>query len=298
MKRVVIYGMNSEYDRISNMISYERRKLNLEVISIICDEPVHHEHLDGIRIITESELKDEVFDYIVVTDEQRFDHISTMFPNKAIKSKVFSIPGFDFNEYSMLHDAKISIISDDCWGAYAYNYLGLKFHSPFILCAINPNDYFTLLSDLSSFLHSPLKCLQDFPECPMGILESKGKQVVIKFNHHSSFGDAKRKWEQRMQRINLDNIFVKMTLHNQKDALKFSQLPFQKKIGFYSSPSSLKDVLYLEQWGQKSSRTLLAINNNFKSYVLRSFDSGYDNMIRPVNIIRLLLGKNDYQRFS
>ena len=93
MKKIVIYGMNSEYDRISNMISYERRKLNVELVSIVCDEPVHHDHLDGIRIITESKLNDEAFDYIVVTDEQRFDHISTKFPNKAIKSRVFSMQG-------------------------------------------------------------------------------------------------------------------------------------------------------------------------------------------------------------
>lgn len=42
---------------------------------------------------------------------------------------------------------------------------------------------------------------------------------------------------------------------------------------------------------------LPAINHNFKSFVLRSYDANYQSLIRPFNIIQLLLGNKNYQRF-
>lgn len=296
--KIVVWGLDSTFDSIINLLRYESIQGNIHVIAIVCNNGFHNMSIDGIPIISSDELKNTKFDYIISTSQNNFETANSMFPNHVIKSKVLLTPLFELKNYIKLYRSDISIVSDDCWGAYVYNYLGLQFRSPFILASIKPDDYLTLLTDLKGFLTSPIECWQDFPDCPTGYLEYNGKRVLINFTHCTDFSSARIDWIRRIERFNYNNYFIKMTLHSDTEAQMFSKLPYTHKIGFFYRESLLDDVFYLTQWGQKESRVLPAVNNNFKSFVLRSFDSNYNGVIRPLNLIRLLLGEKDYQRFS
>lgn len=297
MIKIILWGLNNEYDRILNIVLAEIQKGSIEVISVVHDGCILSSHIDGFPIVSPKDLLEMSFDFIVTTSDESFEKANAIFPNQVIKSRVLFTPGFNFIEYTELYRRKISIISDDCWGAYVYNYLGLPFFSPFILCSIQAEDYFYLLSNIEHYLQAPLRCLYDFPDCPTGLLEGKTNNIVIRFNHSSSFSDAKEKWETRLQRFNINDFFIKMTIHSENEAERFSKLPFPNKIGFYARQTDKKDVVYMQQWGQPESRVLPAINHNFKSFVLRSYDANYQSLIRPFNIIQLLLGNKNYQRF-
>lgn len=69
-----------------------------------------------------------------------------------IPIRVFQIPCFDFLEYVQLKRNSVSIISDDCWEGNVYNYLGLRFDSPFINFFINNNDFIKMISNFENYI--------------------------------------------------------------------------------------------------------------------------------------------------
>jgi uncharacterized protein (DUF1919 family) len=47
-----------------------------------------------------------------------------------------------------LVEKDFTIISDNCWGGFAYKYFGLKYTSPFVGLVIFPSDYIMLLKEI------------------------------------------------------------------------------------------------------------------------------------------------------
>lgn len=114
---------------------------------------------------------------------------------------------------SLLKNKNFTIISDDCWGGEVYRELNLPYMTPFIGCFINPEDYLHLLQNIEHHLCLPLRFIDStkklpntellFPVALLGDIE-------INFMHYKTPLEAKEKWERRLKRINLKNVFYKI----------------------------------------------------------------------------------------
>lgn len=142
------------------------------------------------------------------------------------------IEGYDFmkNEISVVQgDGPMSIVSEDCFGAHIYQFLNIKYTTPFIWVGIrNDYEYIKMLSNLEYYLSLSLNFIQtDFPY-PV----AKLGDITVFFGHCSSEENAKFKWETRLQRFNFDNIIVKFASDDKNTLLEFDKLQIKNKIAF------------------------------------------------------------------
>lgn len=99
----------------------------------------------------------------------------------------------------------ISIISSNCIGGVILSELGLPSATPTINLYFESESYIEFISNLDFYLRKDLEeVIEDTFSYPKGKL---GDKVVIHFLHYSDFDSAKKKWDERKQRINWDNMF-------------------------------------------------------------------------------------------
>lgn len=122
---------------------------------------------------------------------------------------VFNMPYFDFMRYVNLIENPVSIVAMDCYGAFVYNYLRLPFMSPFILCFVGESDYIRL------YIHTELRLYEGADigrgTYPKGYLGDSENKIVINFNHHASFEEAKYDWNRRLKRMQ-ENMLITMAV--------------------------------------------------------------------------------------
>ena len=66
---------------------------------------------------------------------------------------------------------------------------------------------------------------------PVGRLDD----IHVYFTHYGSFEQAKRKWDERLQRLNMDNLYVVMVEKDgctEQDLAAFDQLNYKHKVVF------------------------------------------------------------------
>lgn len=114
----------------------------------------------------------------------------------------------------------ISIISCNCIGGVIYHDLGLRFDSPTINMFFEPGSYVEYISHLKEYSQAELIEIPSEYDYPMGQLGDEGK-VVIHLVHYASFDEAKRKWNERNQRINYENLFFILT---ERDGITYEQM--------------------------------------------------------------------------
>lgn len=124
-----------------------------------------------------------------------------------------------------------TIICNNCLGGILYHDLGMRFNSPFINLMIPTSQYVDLLKNL--YYIGDFDLVDATPKgCryPIGLLHSK---YELHFMHYNSFEEAKRKWEERVKRINYESLYVILVeTHSStyQDLVNFDNLPFQNKI--------------------------------------------------------------------
>ena len=128
-----------------------------------------------------------------------------------------------------------SIISMNCIGGVVSHELGLRFNSPTVNLWFEPRDYIKFLSNLEFYLFG---CEIEIDEqytkeysYPVGKLDD----IHIYFTHYESFEQAKQKWNQRLKRLNLDNIYIIMVQKDgctKQDILSFDKLKYKHKVIF------------------------------------------------------------------
>lgn len=107
-----------------------------------------------------------------------------------------------------LKNRDFSLISSNCNGALILHDLGLRFNSPFVNLWIRPKDYIKMLKDLKGYMESDLVFVsEEGISYPIGLL----KDIKVYFQHYSSREEALKKWNERKNRINYDNLFVIFT---------------------------------------------------------------------------------------
>lgn len=150
-----------------------------------------------------------------------------------------------------LRQTDFSIISNNCWGTFIYKKFNLQYQSPFINLFIFSEDYFELLENFTPQLlesirfieHEDSKYIDRLKErghfrlhYPIGII---GDSIELHFLHYEDKEDAKRKWEERVKRINYDKLLFKFSdSEGASDDMirQFDALQFKNKICFAANP--------------------------------------------------------------
>lgn len=180
-------------------------------------------------------------------------------------------------EKSRLKNKNFTIFSQNCIGSIMYHDLGERFNSPTINMLFEPNDFVEFLKDPEYWMKKDIKFVKDKKgdgEYPVGIL---GNKINIKFIHYKTQDEVIKKWEERMQRINWNNIFViacdgGMSYEN---ILKFDSLSqYKNKIIFTSKKMpEIKSSIFVEDFTDGADVRLLNFANPFgKRYYQKYID--------------------------
>lgn len=135
-----------------------------------------------------------------------------------------------------LKNRDFTIISSNCVGGVIYHDLGMKFLTPTInLNFKSLQDFIFYVQNIEDFQNAELIEITDSEyDFPVGrLLSNSGKSVVINFMHYKSFEEAKRKWFERSNRINFENLYVIIECRFKLDeatANMINDIKFKKRI--------------------------------------------------------------------
>ncbi|AKD38404.1 hypothetical protein I926_05400 [Pasteurella multocida subsp. multocida OH4807] len=125
----------------------------------------------------------------------------------------------------------ITVISSNCLGGFMLHDLNLRFNSPFINLYLTAKDFLRYLQNIEFYQSQPLEFIQTEKTYPVGKLAD----LHIHFMHYHNEQEAREKWQQRSQRMNLENLFIIMTDRDgctYQDLVEFDALPFKNKVVF------------------------------------------------------------------
>lgn len=131
-----------------------------------------------------------------------------------------------------------AIISNNCWGAGAYQATGTPYNTPTVGLFFRPDDYIKFLGNLRALAASTMEFIPvsryGFKDHPIGVI---GDGIEIQFLHYKSQEEARAKWQRRFERLppSDDDLIVKICDHAGLDQAQFDafrDLPFRNKIAF------------------------------------------------------------------
>ena len=130
---------------------------------------------------------------------------------------------------------------------------------------------------------------------PVGQLGNSDKNVKMNLIHNISFAEAKEQWERRKERINYNNLFVKMGFENsEKNCEKwidaFNSLD-HKKVLFYNGEKEVDRSFKTERFYWRQSKLSRVQQYSYNDFVRASY---YWEM----DILKLLTGDDHYSRES
>lgn len=135
---------------------------------------------------------------------------------------------------SRLSNNDFTIIANNCIGGIIYHDMKKKFLSPTINLDIPPRDFIVFCNHLKYYLSLEIQEIQSTENCPVGIIHGEFGDVRINFRHYKSFDEALCKWNERLMRINWENIFIIM--ESQVDDAyimqKFNKIPWNNRVLF------------------------------------------------------------------
>lgn len=176
-------------------------------------------------------------------------------------------------------EAPFTILSNNCWGGHVYRYFGFPYNTPTVGMYFFSGDYIKFLTKLDHYLTVDLimigskeskhyeelvKYHKESLNVPIGRLDD----IEIVFLHSHSPEEAFIKWNRRKQRINKDNLIVKMSQMNgctYEHLRAFDELPYKRKFVFTTKDYGLKSqVIFKECLGENE---ILNDTTNFRKYV-------------------------------
>jgi uncharacterized protein (DUF1919 family) len=128
-----------------------------------------------------------------------------------------------------------SIISMNCVGGVVSHEFGLRFNSPTVNLWFKPKEFIKFLEQKDYYLYD-CELQEDVRASkelgyPVGRLDDIG----IYFTHYESFEEAKRKWNERLKRLDMNNIYIVMVQKDgctEQDIRSFDRLKFKHKVVF------------------------------------------------------------------
>ena len=152
-----------------------------------------------------------------------------------------------------LQNHGMSVLSSNCVGAFILHDLNEPFNSPFVNLFIKPRDFIRYLQNMSHYHQQTLVFKPSDKAYTIGWLDD----IPIHFMHYHSEQEAQEKWENRLKRVNLDNLFIMMTDKDSPQGMieeeleAFDRLPFKNKVVFTHKPyPHLKSAFYIRGFEQ------------------------------------------------
>ncbi|RDE67680.1 DUF1919 domain-containing protein [Aggregatibacter segnis] len=152
-----------------------------------------------------------------------------------------------------LQNHGMSVLSSNCVGAFILHDLNEPFNSPFVNLFIKPRDFIRYLQNMPHYHQQTLIFKPSDKPYPIGWLDD----IPIHFMHYHSEQEAQEKWETRLKRVNLDNLFIMMTDKDSPQGMTeeeleaFDRLPFKNKVVFTHKPyPHLKSAFYIRGFEQ------------------------------------------------
>lgn len=130
-----------------------------------------------------------------------------------------------------LKNDNFTILCHNCTGGLIYHFLGKKFLSPTINLYFSAKDFIKFCENLEYYLNCMPKEIQTLNKFPV----MKIDDITIYGVHYKSFDELLRKWQDRKERINRNNLFIIMTERDgckYEDLMKFDRLNYKNKIVF------------------------------------------------------------------
>lgn len=144
-----------------------------------------------------------------------------------------------------VQNKKVSVISQNCVGGVVCHDCGLRFNSPTINLWIPAEEFVEFVKDLKKYLESPLVDISMNSLYPIGLL---GGKIHIHFLHYESFENAKKKWIERAQRVNFENLRIVMTENDgcsYSTLQRFDLLPYKKIVLTYKKYFDIRSSIYI-----------------------------------------------------
>lgn len=303
MKKCLVWGIGDEYNSCYNQLLFEELKGNLFIEALISKDK-YAKYIDAKEVIDKAEIFNYVFDYIIVFNKVKFLTIKNeaielgVTKDKIIDGRIFEIPNFDFKRYCSLIENPITIISNDCWGGMISNYLALEFCSPFVNLCLSTEDYMKFLENMNYYLQQELRIESegDIYSCsvPTGSLGDWNNKIILNFNHHASFIEAKNDWDRRKKRINLNNLFIKITLENNDETIirRFDKLTYANKVCFCPKQLEYESTVFLPRYIWTSmNKCRQEGSNNFGAFIRSVY-----YMLKSCDVLKMLCGEKDFVR--
>ena len=180
-----------------------------------------------------------------------------------------------------LKNKDFSIIGNNCFVGGIYHKFGLPYTTPTIWTYIYPEEYLRFLGDLGWYLKQPLKFKKEtshlmarkycrIMQCnyPIGVL---GEDVEVHFMHYPSEEEALEKWNRRVKRLNINNLFIIFSDGEEfKEEMleQYEKLPFNHKIFFSSKPySNYKSTVFVKDYAKAAHVYDLTHNRKYEKYL-------------------------------
>ena len=148
-----------------------------------------------------------------------------------------------------------SIISINCIGGVMLHDLGCRFNTPTInLFFRTQQEFFYFVMHLEIMMELPLEEIKNSEyNAPVGVIKHNENEVGIVFLHYKDFQSANEKWQQRIKRINLDNVVVLLEGPQvDRDIINdFDEIPYKKKIiscPIVNAPEYYQPLDIYEKW--------------------------------------------------
>lgn len=144
-----------------------------------------------------------------------------------------------------LKNDNFTILTDTCIGGVMYHKLGKRFMSPTINMWMNENDFYRFVHNLHHYLAQPLRFVHGIDPTPTAYIDD----ILLRFNHYHSDEEARAKWEERLKRINYDNLFIICADRadcgpiTHEDMLSLKEVPCRGKVIF--SVRKYDDIDYI-----------------------------------------------------
>lgn len=148
---------------------------------------------------------------------------------------------FAVSDIKSLRNKKFVIVSNNCFGGQAYQWLKLSYNTPFVGMFLYGPCYIKLLQNFDHYMLQDLKFVSEtkYPDRPKTYPVALLDDIELHFSHYKTEEEAQEKWYRRRARLlsesNKDNFFFVICDRERVDAKiieKFHQLEFKNKLSF------------------------------------------------------------------
>ena len=173
----------------------------------------------------------------------------------------------------------LTILSNNCWGGHVYRYFGIPYNSPTVGMYFYADDYIKFLKNIKYYLNEKMQMIKAEESIHYEDLKKNHKNSLLKpigricdveivFLHCQSDEEALTKWNRRKERMNLDNLVVKMSEMNQcseEIVRAFDALPFERKFIFTTKDYGIKSQVIFKEW--EAQGEIKNDTSNFRKYI-------------------------------